>query len=140
LSVERFHGSNFLLRLFFGTVAGGVAINLAFLIFHILFLNTPPRGFLITVGCLLIAAGFAVSGLVRSRLIKLIISFVGVFAAIFGTWLIHQNLLASLLYTTPLFMYDPNWHLLQVLLTALGVALPIAMFGNLLRLDATEEY
>ena len=139
VSVERFHGSNFLLRLFFGTVGGGLGINLAFLIFHMLFLNTPPRGFLITLGCLLIALSFAVGGLVRSRPIKMMIAFLSIVAAIFGSWLIHQYLLPSLRFITPLFMYDYNWPVLQVLLTALGVSLLIALFGNLLRLDANEE-
>lgn len=140
LVVERFHGSSFFLRLFFGTLAGGLGINLAFLIFHLLFLNTPPRGFLITLGCLLIALGFVVGGFVRSRPVKMLLAIVSIFIAIGGTWLVHLALLLSPLSSSPLFVYDPNWPLAWVLLTALGVAFLIGVIGNLLRLDAREEY
>jgi serine/threonine protein kinase len=137
---ERFQTSNALLRVFLGTIAGGLGINIALLIFHVLFLNTRPVGFLIPLGCMMIAFTFAVGGLIRSRLIKMFLSSVSILMAIIGTWLIHINLAASPLELTPMFRYDYNWPLIQVLFTALGVAFLIGIFGNLISLSIKDEY
>ncbi len=118
---------------------GGMGLNIALLIFHVLFLSTPPHGFLITAACLLIAATFAICGLFRSRLLRMFLSSVSVFAAIMGTWWIHIHYAASLADLTPLFQYDYAWTLTQVALTALGIALPIGIFGNLVNLAIAEE-
>jgi hypothetical protein len=60
--------------------------------------------------------------------------------AITGTWWIHINLAASPLELTPMFRYDYNWPLTQVLFTALGVAFLIGIFGNLISLSIKDEY
>jgi serine/threonine protein kinase len=126
------------LRVLLGSVAGAVLVNLAFLIFHVLFLNTPPAGFLITLGSILIAAGFAVGGLIRSRLIKMALASAAVLGSIAGTWWIHTNLAASSLELTPLFRYDYTWPFARELLTALGVALAIGIPANLVDLSMEE--
>lgn len=137
--VERFHTSNALLRVCLGTIAGTMVMNMALLIFHMLFLNTPPAGFLITLGCLLITLTFALGGLIRSRLMRMSLSALSVFLAIIGTWLIHSNFAASSLELTPLFRYRYIWPLAQVVFTALVVTLPIAVFANLIDLSLHEE-
>ncbi|HSK86833.1 MAG TPA: hypothetical protein VK880_00645, partial [Anaerolineales bacterium] len=103
LMVERFQTSNSLLRVLLGMVPGGLVMNMAFLIFHVLFLNTPPRGFLITLACMMIALTFATGDLIRSRLGKMLLASLSIFAAIVGTWWLHINLAASQLQLTPLF-------------------------------------
>ena len=137
---ERFHISNAILSVFLGTVVGGIGMNVALFIFHVLYLDTFPQGFLITLGCMLIALTFAVGGLIRSRLIKMFLSSVSILVAIMGTWLIHVNLAASAVELTPMFRYDYNWPLTQVLFTALGVAFLIGIFGNLINLSIRKGY
>ena len=139
LITERFSIVRAFPRVALGTLAGGMVTNLAILLFHVLFLKTPPRGSLITLGCILIGFTFAICGLIRSRPVKILLSSVAVFLAIIGTWLIHLNLAASLLDLTPLFRYDRNWTLLQVALVAWGVSLCIGVFGNLIRLSIRSE-
>src|SRR5688572_13154409 len=65
---ERFHLSNSMLSLFLGTVVGGIVMNIALFIFHVLYLGTFPQGFLITLCCIMIALIFSVGGLLRLRL------------------------------------------------------------------------
>jgi serine/threonine protein kinase len=137
--MERFQAAAVVPRVFFGTIAGGMALNFALLIFHVLFLNTRPRGFLITAACLLIALTFAVGGLFRSRLVRMVLSSVAVFVGIMGTWSIHTRIAVSPTDLTPVFQYDYAWTLTQVALTALGIALLIGFFGNLVDLSIMEE-
>ena len=136
---ERFHTSNPILSVLLGTIVGGIGMNIALFIFHVLYLNTFPQGFLITLGCILIASTFAVGGLIHPRLIKMILSSLSILMAIMGTWLIHINLASSELELTPMFKYNYTWPLVQVLLTALGVAFSIGIFGNLVSLSIRNK-
>ncbi|HEX5807112.1 MAG TPA: protein kinase [Anaerolineales bacterium] len=140
LITERFATANAFPRIILGTLAGGLVTNIAFLLFHVLFLNTPPRSFLITLGCFVMALSFALAGVVRSRFVKITLTSSAAFIAIVGTWLVHRNLAASLLDLTPLFHYNRDWSLVQVMLVALGVALCIGVPGNLIRLSIRGEY
>ena len=137
---ERFHMSNSILSVFLGTIVGGIGMNIALFIFHVLYLDTFPRSFLITLGCMMIAFTFSVGGLIRSRLIRILISSVSILVAILGTWLIHVNLASSPVELTPMFRYDYSWPLTQVLFTALGVAFLIGIFGNLINLSIRNEH
>jgi serine/threonine protein kinase len=136
--MERFRTSAAALRVLIGTIIGGMGLNIAFLVFHVLFLSTPPHGFLITAACLLIALTFAVGSLFRSRLIRILLSSGSVFAAILGTWWLHVYFSASLM-MTPVFLYDYAWTLKQISFVALGSALSIGIFGNLVNLSIMEE-
>ena len=136
---ERFQTSNAILSVFLGTIVGGTLMNIALFIFHVLYLDTFPRGFLITLGCMIIALTFGVGGLIRSRLIRMLISSVSILVAILGTWLIHVNLAASPVDLTPMFRYDYLWPFSQVLFTALGVSFLIGTFGNLINLSIRNE-
>jgi serine/threonine protein kinase len=137
--MERFRTAAVLPRLLIATFAGGIGLNIALLIFHVLFLNTPPRGAVLTVGCLLISGAFSVGGLFRARWPGMLLAILSVFIAILGTWLIHTTFADSLADLTPVFPYDYAWSLLQVAFTAFVVALPIGLFGNLVNLTVAEE-
>jgi len=137
--MERLQASNTILRIFFGTIAGGLVMNIALLIFHVLFLNTPPMGWLITLGCVVISFSFAIGSLLRSRLVKVFISSAAIFLAITGTWWIHTNYAASTLELTPIFRYDLTWPLTRVALTALAASAMIGIFSNLINLDIKDQ-
>jgi len=137
--MERFQTSTNLPKILLGTFIGGLMMHIAMLIFHVLFLNTPPKGFLILTACLFIALVFAAGGFLPSRLLRMFLSSGAVFGAILGTWLIHTRYSVSLVDLTPLFRFAYTWSLLQISLTALGVALPIGILGNLVNLSITEE-
>jgi hypothetical protein len=137
--MERFDASGTFLKLALGTTTGWFGMNIALFIFHVLFLNTPPMGFLITAGCILIALAFSVSGLLKSRLIRMLISTVSIFIAITGTWLIHVNSAVSSVELTPIFRYDYAWSLNQISSVALWVAAFIGILGNLINLSIVDE-
>jgi len=137
--VERFQSSKALFRVLLGTIMGSVGMNVALLIFHVLFLNTPPHGLLITAACAFMAFTFAVGGLLRARLVKMMLGTVSVFTAIIGTWWLHISYSASPLDLTPILRYDYSWTFTHVSITALGVALLIGILGNLVNLSLTEE-
>ena len=136
---ERFHIANSMLSVFLGTIVGGIGLNIALFVFHVLYLDTFPQGFLITLGCMMIALTFAMCSLIRSLPIKMFFSSASILIAIMGTWLIHINLAASPVEFTPMFRYDYTWPLTQVLFTALGVALSIGIFGNLINLSIRNK-
>jgi len=137
--MERFQTSAALLRVVLGTIVGCMGMNISLFIFHVLFLNTAPAGFLITAGCALIALTFSVSSLLRSRLIRIILSITSIFTAITGTWLIHINFAASPVDLTPIFKYDYAWPLTRVLFTAFSAAIFMGTFGHLFILSMAKE-
>ncbi len=108
-------------------------------IFHMLFIKTPPSGFLITLGCILIAFAYALGGLIRFRWVSMILSISAIFLAITGTWWIHATMAASITELTPLFQYDYNWSLSQILFTSMMVALWMGIFGNLVQLGVEKK-
>jgi len=135
---ERFR-SSIIPGVILGTLAGGAGMNIALFIFHVLFLNTFPRGFSITASCMMIAFTLAVGGLIRSRLVKIFISILSIFIAITGTWWLHTNFASSPLELTPIFRYEYTWSLLQVSFTAFGVAIMVGVFGNMVNLALKNE-
>ncbi len=139
LVMERFQGAAALPRLLAGTLVGGLELNIALLIFHVLFLNTPPHGFLITAACLFVALTFALGGLFRSRPLRMVLSSLSVMVAILGTWLLHVNYAASILDLTPVLRYDYSWTLMKISAIAFGIACSIGIFGNLVNLSIVEE-
>lgn len=139
VAVERFRTSALLPRLLAGTLLGALGLNIALLVFHVLFLNTPPMGLTITGGCLLIALTFALGGLTRSYLLKALLSSLAILAAILGTWWIHINFTVSPVELAPIFRYDYEWSLARVAATAVWVALPIGILGNMVDLSITDE-
>jgi serine/threonine protein kinase len=136
--MERFQSSPPLPRLLIGTVSGSVGINIALLIFHVLYVS-PPRGFLLTAASLLIALFFALGGLFRTRLLKMFLASFSVFTAIVGSWWMHINYAASQLDLTPVFQYEYTWTLTQVAPMALGIAAAIGILGNLVNLAITDH-
>jgi len=137
--MERFQSSAVWLRLLAGTVIGALGLNVALLIFHVLFLNTSPHGFLITAACLLIAVTFAIGGLIRSRLLRMLLASLAVFASILGTWWLHISYAVLPTDLTPLFIYDYTWSTTQITLLGFGIAISIGIFGNLVNLAIIEK-
>ncbi len=137
--MERFQISNTFLRVILGTISGWMGMNIALFIFHVLFLKTPPMGVLITAGCMLIALTFSINSLLKSLILRMILSATSIFIAITGTWLIHVNFAASSVELTPLFRYDYAWSLTQISTTALWVAAFISILGNLINLSVVDE-
>jgi serine/threonine protein kinase len=138
-TVERFHTSRPLPRLLVGTFAGAALLNMALLVFHVLFLKTPPHGILLPLGCLAIALTFAACGFSRSYPLRAFFTSAVVFAAILTTWWLHTRYASVPEEYTPLFRYDYTWTQIQVAWTALSVALPIGILGNLINLRLTPQ-
>ena len=69
----------------------------------------------------------------------MVLSSFSILFVILATWLIHVNFAGSLLELTPLLRYDYTWSLTQVLLTALAVAVPIGLLGNLIGLSGRKN-
>jgi hypothetical protein len=137
--MERFQASSVFLRIILGTTLGGMVMNVALFIFHVLFLNTPPRGLLITAGSALIALTYSINGLVKSRIIRMVLSIASILIAIIGTWLIHVNAALSSVELTPIFRYDYAWSLSRISTTAFGVAAFMGVLGNLINLTIVDE-
>ncbi|HSM72577.1 MAG TPA: serine/threonine-protein kinase [Anaerolineales bacterium] len=137
--MERFQASSALLRIIFGTLTGGVIMNIALLVFYWLFIETPPMGFLVTAGCILIALTFSIGGLLKLRILKMMLATASIFTAILGTWLIHVNSAASSVDLTPVFRYDYSWSLTQISSVALGAAVSMGLLGNLIDLSSLDE-
>ncbi|MCE9645496.1 MAG: serine/threonine protein kinase [Chloroflexi bacterium] len=136
--VERFAGAGALLRLALGTVAGAVGMNIAMFIFHVLFINTPPGGFLITLGCTLIAFTYSLGGLIRYRWVAMVLSSGAIVLAISSTWAAHLALASSITEWTPMFLYDYNWSWSQILIAAGMVGVWMGVLGNLVGLVVKE--
>ena len=137
--MERFHSPIAILRIILATLAGGLGINISLFLFHVLFLNTPPRGFLITGGCMLIAFAFAVSSLLGPGLVKMSLCVIAIFVAITATWLIHINAAPSPLDLTPIFIYDEAWPLTQVFFTAFAASFFMGTLSQLVNLSIKQE-
>lgn len=132
--IERFSGANTFLRMILATLAGAVGMNIALFFFHVFFLKTPANGFLITLGCTLIAFAYALGGLIRFRWARMILSIGAIMLSIIGTWWMHVTMATAITEWAPLFRYDYTWPVSQILLTAFLVAIWMGIFGNLVQL------
>jgi hypothetical protein len=137
--VERFSMANVRLRVLLGTFLGAAVMSIALFIFHVLFINTPPSGSLITLGCLLIAFTYAAGGLLRRGWNRMLFSSGGIFSAILGSWWIHVSIANSVTEWTPLFHYDYAWPPAQISLTAMIVSICMGVFGNLIQLNSRQD-
>ncbi len=129
--VERFPETKALLRVGLAALLGMIILSIAKFIFDVLVLKSVPQGVLISAGSLFIALGYALSGLVRSRPLKALITMAAVLTALAGSWWGHLMLARSGMTMTPLFFYDYLWASSQVLITMIIVALPMSIISNL---------
>jgi serine/threonine protein kinase len=134
LIVERFPKQKSIPRLFIAVLCGGVLLELAFFSYDYLILNNPPSGFLVTAGCFMIALGYAIGALNRSRPWKILISAVMTFLAFAGSWWGNLQMLGS-----PLLYYEISWSLTKILVTMFLVTIPMAILGNLQSLAPRED-
>jgi serine/threonine protein kinase len=129
--VERFPESKALLRVSLATLVGVILLGISKFVFDVLVLKTVPQGLLISAGSLIIALGYSLSGLVRSRPLRALITMAAVMTALAGSWWGHLMLARSGMTMTPLFFYDYTWTSAQVLITMVIVALPMSILSNL---------
>ena len=93
LIVERFPNSKVLPRLVAATVIGGLIFSIGLFIYDILLVQVDLSGMLFLAGCMLAAFGFALGGLIRPRLLRMLVAAAAVFLALALTWIIHLMLL-----------------------------------------------
>jgi hypothetical protein len=129
--VERFPEFNGFIRMGVALLLGGILINLAFFIFDVLMNSLVPAGILVSTGSLLIAAGYGLGGLVKSRLVKILITSVFVGVAIAGSWAGHVLLSQVNIAMSPIFFYEYSWSPAQIFATILVVTIPMSILGNL---------
>ncbi len=135
VTVERFPESKKALRVLTGVLLGTFLLSAAVFVYDVFLNEIVPSGFLLTAGCLVVALGFSLAGLVRRAGIRMLIAAPFVFLAISLTWLLHLELLRLGVEMTPLFFYDASWPQAQILLTILVISLPMAGLGMLGRLE-----
>jgi serine/threonine protein kinase len=137
--VERFPDSNPFLRVGLATLLGGVFLNIAFFTYDVLLTDTVPQGILISAGCLIISLAFAVGGLMRNRPLRIILSAVAVMTALAGSWWGHLLIARSGITMTPIFSYEYQWTMFQVLGMIIVVTLPMAILGTMGDLSPKPE-
>jgi hypothetical protein len=135
LITGRFRDLKALPRCLLAAVAGGLVLDAAVSSYNATILNTPARGGLIALGSLLIALGFALGGLTRSRLWKIALALIASFAAIAGTWALHVARAISATDLTPILKFEYGLPLVQVLGLTSIATLPMAILANLIDLD-----
>ncbi len=87
LVVYRLRALSLSLRVLLGISLGALVINLSFYYYHKWFYNASPDGWLITIGSIVIALGFGIgAGFFRSKLVRILLSFVSVGIAIGFSW------------------------------------------------------
>jgi serine/threonine protein kinase len=138
LIAERFTILNSLQRVLLATIVGGLGLNIGLFTYDVLFLRNTPHGILITIGCLLIALGFALGILYRKPVHRMVVSALVIIFTLAGTWWAHVNLSPNPTDLSPLFFYEYTWTNIQVLGVILVVALPMAILGNLFSLSLDE--
>lgn len=134
LIVERFHGHRVAPRLLLATAFGAAILNVGIFSYHVLLLNNPPRGILLSLACLLIALGYAIGALKRSILWRMLASGPALLIAIAGSWWIHLQTMGAATSLSPFFYYGYQWSWWQTLLIILLLAIPMTTIGNLVSL------
>ncbi len=79
------------MRVLLGTFVGGLITGWAFANYHVLFLDIPAESPLLLPGAIVYTFGFAVAGLLRSRIVQAAAASLGVLAALMGTWLSYLS-------------------------------------------------
>jgi serine/threonine protein kinase len=110
-------------RVITGTVIGGFLTSLAFMLFHILYLNAFPDGPLVTLGALVLAFGFSLTNLTPSPIwVRMVGSAATTAAAVAGTWGLYVS--SSV---TPMLYYNQD----QPLQTSLLIAMIAVILGGI---------
>jgi len=98
-------------RLAAGVVVGGLLVNLGFLLFHILFLSSPPTGFMILLGSIIFPLGFGLGETFSlNRGWRVVLGTVFTF-----TGLLIPYIFASSIAVSPMLYYEREEPLLSVL-------------------------
>ncbi len=135
LIVERFPYSRVFPCLAVATIIGGSIFSIGLFTYDVLLVQINLAGMLLPAGCMLAAFGFALGGLIRHGLLRMLVTAIAVFLALALTWIVHLMLLPAGVNISPLFYYEYTWSQWQIGSTMLIFSLPISIFGNLLNLD-----
>jgi serine/threonine protein kinase len=134
---ERFPKSSRAVRLAGGTIVGGGLLSMAVFTFHALKFSYTSPGVIAPLGCFVIAFGFAGGSLIRSRPLRMLVSFLALFAALAGGWWWNlQTYFTN--FMPPILSFEYTTTPLQLLFATLAASLPIAVLGNLLSLAPKE--
>jgi hypothetical protein len=128
LFVKRFDVIKPIPRLLLGVAIGALIIDVSIVISQVLFLNSPPTGWLITLGSILFVLGFAISSLLArpAWLVRALLSFVFVELGI-----VLPFLLSISTGLDPMFRFEYTWTTQQVLLVSGITALLISFISQL---------
>lgn len=115
-------------RFLLGTAVGAVIVDISVVLYQVLFLKTPPVGWLIGLGSALFILGFAISSLLSrpSWLVRALISFVFAEMGIIVPWLLSFSTGFD-----PIFHYDATWPIQQVVVVSCVAALCITFVTQL---------
>jgi len=139
LLIERLGKIRLVYRLALAAMVGWLLILTSFVMYHLFILQQFSFSPGILLGSLLIAFGFAASGLLSKPIPRFLVSLAAVAAALAGSWWLYLGLGTVGFAWDPIIYYELSWSATRVLGTILLVSLPIAALGNLVRL-APREY
>ncbi len=141
--IERFPKSSTWQRVLAATLLGSLPLTSIILLYHTLLLeryeilqavNLPKTAFLLS-ACLLIAGGFSLASLARSRWLKMLFYALGVFLPLFGSWWAHLNFA---LHPFPVLYYEYTWPLSQVFVLSAFTAISTALGAGLLDINLSD--
>jgi serine/threonine protein kinase len=138
LLVERLGKIRLVYRQALAAGIGWLLILTAFVMYHLFILQQFSFSPGILLGSLLIACGFATSALLSKPILRFLVSWVSVAAALAGSWWLYLGLGTAGFAWNPIIYYELSWSVARVLLTILLVSLPIAVLCNLVRLVPRE--
>jgi hypothetical protein len=132
LIIERLQAVSRGPRVLIGIGLGTVIANFGLVVYHILFLDAFPKGFLIILGSFLIVSGFGVgSALFKNKIIRSILAVISTAAGLSVTWFLYEryvqlyeqsSIIGSFLPPTPILYYDADrlgYSIVMILVTSL---------------------
>ena len=115
-----------------GIGLGTVIANFGLVVYHILFLDAFPRGWLIVLGSLTMISGFGVGAVFfKNKIIRSILAVISTAAGLSVTWLLYEryitlyeqsSIVGTFLPPTPMLYYDTerlSYSVIMILVTSL---------------------
>ena len=110
LIIERLQAVTKGLRVLLGIGLGSVIVNFGLVVYHVLFLDAFPRGWLVLFGAFVMVLGFAIGAIFfQSKFIRATLSVISTAAGLVLTWYLSMKLpFINHLPQTPMLYYDIN--------------------------------
>jgi serine/threonine protein kinase len=125
LIIERLNNLSRGARVAISLLVGTLIVNLSLVLYHTLFLGSPPTGWIIAAGSIVLVGLTALSALIRPFFGRMLMTASGVFLAIWGGWQIHSRN-----HLDPILWFDPNWSDQRILLTILATTITLALLAH----------